>query len=81
MLHRSNYEKNLQIFYTTTLSQCSDKLKANLKDMENWDTIHNDHDMVNILKEIKAQPYGKDGPISLQLLSNHLPIQDSPTLT
>ena len=50
MLRQWTYWKKWHKFYTVAIDQWSKKTKANLEGMDSWDTIHNYHYMVNILK-------------------------------
>ena len=54
MMRQSTYEQNQHKFYTIHLVQFSENFNTILEGIYNWYAIHNDHDMVKILKSIKA---------------------------
>lgn len=54
MLCKRTYHKKRSQFYSALLGQCSDAMKGKLEDQDDWETIQNEHNLVNVLKSIKV---------------------------
>lgn len=54
MMRKRTYNNNKSKAYTVILGQCTEALKAKMKGQDNWDNIHDEHDVVMLLKSIKT---------------------------
>lgn len=55
ILWKRTYGNNKSKIDSVVLEKCSEALKAKLDGQQDWNTIHNDHDLVNLMKSIKAR--------------------------
>ena len=51
---KSTYSENKWAIYALVIGQCSDSMKTKLKGVDNFSTWDNNHDVVLVLREIKA---------------------------
>ena len=54
MLRKRTYENNCFKVYSIVLGKCYEAMKAKLEGQDNWIAIHEEHDLVKLLKSIKV---------------------------
>lgn len=54
MLRVRTYENNRTKMYTIAYGQCSDDMKCKLEGQDDWEDIDDEHNLVKLLKSIKA---------------------------
>lgn len=54
VLRKRTYENNTFKVYSIVLGQCSEAMKAKLEGQDDWEDIHEKHDLLQLLKSIKV---------------------------
>lgn len=61
MIRKRTYVNNKAKVFTVVLGQCSESMKAKLEGQEDWESIYDAHNLVELLKGVKAWMLNQQG--------------------